>query len=383
MMDSNNSNDFDIETHPPSLLSPPNEEEYTSLERAELAVKEHAMCCGYGLSRKKLVKDKSKTNPQIRRRDLRCDKGGEKRGEGVKRQTGTRMTGCPFEIRLHRTEYRTWQVKVYNPNHNHPPSESAAQHAQYRRPNNAQKALIHSLTASGVAPRFVVAALLEKDPESLVSTTEVYNEVARIKKVRLNGLTPIEALVMELLNDDDWAVWYTTDDIGHVNFLFFTHDEAIDLAQENPDVILIDATYRTNRYNMPLLHFMTVTAVGRTTSIALCFLPAENETTYRKAIHAFKDLVMGDIKVEAFLTDDETALKTALSSIFPGVPQLLCLWHVNQNLKTKAQKLWKVNTTSDEENKANEKKRQDVMDDFTKVFISGLWSRRVASFETC
>jgi hypothetical protein len=54
--------------------------------------------------------------------------------------------------------------------------------------NNAQKALIQSLTASGVVPRFVVAALLEKDPESLVSTIEVYNEVARIKKVRLNGL---------------------------------------------------------------------------------------------------------------------------------------------------------------------------------------------------
>jgi len=94
----------------------------------------------------------------------------------------------------------------------------------------------------------VVAALLEKDPDSLVSTAEVYNEVARLKKVRLNGLTPMEALITELLDDEDWAIWYTTDDIGHVNFLFFAHDEAIDLAQENPDVILIDATYRTNRY---------------------------------------------------------------------------------------------------------------------------------------
>jgi hypothetical protein len=33
----------------------------------------------------------------------------------------------------------------------------------------------------------------------------------------------------------------------------------------------------------------------------------------------------------------------------------------------KGPKLWKVNTISDEENKANEKKRQDVIDDFTKV----------------
>lgn len=92
---------------------------------------------------------------------------------------------------------------------------------------------------------------------------------------------------------------------------------------------------------------------------------------------------MGDIKIEVFLTDDEAALKTALSVIFPGVPQLLCLWHINQNLRSKAQKLWKINTTSEEENKANEKKRQDVMDDFTKVLISRLRSRRVPSLETC
>jgi hypothetical protein len=169
--------------------------------------------------------------------------------------------------------------------------------------------------------------------------------------------------------------------MSHVNFLFFAHDEAIDLARENPDVILIDATYR---YNMPLPLFMVVTAIGKITSIALRFLPAENETTYRKAIQGFKDLVMGgDIKIEVFLTDGETAQKTALSASFPSVPQLLCLWHVNQNLRTKAQKMWKVNTTSDEENKANEKKRQDVMDDFIKVLINGLRSHTVASFEAC
>jgi hypothetical protein len=34
---------------------------------------------------------------------------------------------------------------------------------------------------------------------------------------------------------------------------------------------------------------------------------------------------MGDIKIEVFLTDDEAALKTALSVIFPGYPTLLPL----------------------------------------------------------
>jgi hypothetical protein len=51
-----NSGYSDVEAHSSELL--PSEEEYTSLALAELAVKEHAMRCGYGLSRKKLVKDK-------------------------------------------------------------------------------------------------------------------------------------------------------------------------------------------------------------------------------------------------------------------------------------------------------------------------------------
>ena len=87
------------------------------------------MQCGYGLSRRKqVVKDKSKTEPH-----LRCDKGGIKRGLGEDVTRQRHMAGCQFEIRLHRTEYdkySTWQV------------ESAAQHAQHRRPNNVQKALI-------------------------------------------------------------------------------------------------------------------------------------------------------------------------------------------------------------------------------------------------
>jgi MULE transposase domain len=67
------------------------------------------------------------------------------------------------------------------------------------------------------------------------------------------------------------------------------HDEAIELAHENPDLILIDVTYRTNWYNMSLLHFIAVTAIGRTTSIVLCFLPAEIELTYpgRQTVQAF------------------------------------------------------------------------------------------------
>ena len=61
--------------------------------------------------------------------------------------------------------------------------------------------------------------------------------------------------------------------------------------------------------------------------------------------------MLGDVKVEIFLTNDETSLKTAFSQQFPEVPQLLCVWHVDKNVQTEASKLWKVNNALGEENK--------------------------------
>ena len=122
-------------------------------------------------------------NPTIRRQDFRCAKGGRKRGEGIKRQTGTRMTECPYEVRVLRTDYGTWTVQVKEPSHNHELVEPSA-FPYHRRPTEDQKTRIRSLHASGVAPRFIVASILEQTPESLISLRDVYNEIARGRKER-------------------------------------------------------------------------------------------------------------------------------------------------------------------------------------------------------
>ena len=58
--------------------------------------------------------------------------------------------------------------------------------------------------------------------------------------------------------------------------LFFAHFKGIELAQAFPEVLLIDCTYRTNMYNMPLLHFTGVTPTGENFSIGFALLLAEN-----------------------------------------------------------------------------------------------------------
>ncbi|KAI9922826.1 hypothetical protein PsorP6_001310 [Peronosclerospora sorghi] len=119
-----------------------------------------------------------------------------------------------------------------------------------------------------------------------MSLRDVYNEVARIRKESLGSLSPIEALIIEL-KDDTWASHYTTDDEGHVNFLSFAPHEAIDLAQSFPDVLFIDATYRTNRYNMPFIHFLAAMSIVKTVSIAICLVAAESKPMYLLTVAKF------------------------------------------------------------------------------------------------
>jgi hypothetical protein len=118
---------------------------------------------------------------------------------------------------------------------------------------------------------------------------------------------------------------------------------------------------------MPLIHFLAVTPIGRTASIAMCFVASESETMHRIAVSQFKDLVMGDARVEVFLTDDDTSLKNALAVFYPNTPQLLCIWHVNKNVKTKVNTTWKISTTSDDANKANKELRQEFIANWTKA----------------
>ncbi len=94
----------------------------------------------------------------------------------------------------------------------------------------------------------------------------------------------------------------------------------IEIAQASPSVIIVDATYRTNKLNMPAVHFQAITSIGKTASIALAFIINEEEPSYLLACRAFRELIMGDARIEVFLTDDETALKNALKAVYPTVP---------------------------------------------------------------
>jgi hypothetical protein len=151
----------------------------------------------------------------------------------------------------------------------------------------------------------------------------------------LDGRSSIEALLDEL-STPDWIFDVTLDANNHVQSLFFAHEKQVKLFHANPDILMMDCTYRTNRYRLPLLHILGYTSLGTFFSVGFCFLRQETEIAYHWAIATFRRLITTP-PPRVFISDQEDALKSAIQTLLPSVPQLLCIWHINKNVLTKAQ----------------------------------------------
>ena len=106
-------------------------------------------------------------------------------------------------------------------------------------------------------------------------------------------------------------------------------------------VWLLDATYKTNKFGMPLFHVVGATASHQSFTFAYCFMQNETAADYRWAANHLRDLFQeynlptNDV---TFVTDRGFALMGALQDIFPNANMLLCRWHINKIISARHKK---------------------------------------------
>jgi hypothetical protein len=156
--------------------------------------KEHGYCVRLKRS-KPDGKDVSKT-----RYYYVCDRYGEhtSRGSGV-RSTGSIATNCRFQAIIYQIEGVRWELDVKHPFHNHGPSPHASAHQGHRKramenslfARSGRSPLFRMLTSAstidtieqirdltrvGMNPKHIHAAILERDPQTIISQRDVYNQ---------------------------------------------------------------------------------------------------------------------------------------------------------------------------------------------------------------
>src|SRR5437660_1379274 len=95
--------------------------------------------------------------------------------------------------------------------------------------------------------------------------------------------------------------------------LFFSYLYSIEMLKEHPNVILLDYTYKINKFNMPFLYIVSVNSIEKTFNIAFSFLLNKLERIYKFAIKSLRNLFTKVDRIpRCFITNNNTTLKNAL-----------------------------------------------------------------------
>ncbi|MBW0563166.1 hypothetical protein O181_102881 [Austropuccinia psidii MF-1] len=171
----------------------------------------------------------------------------------------------------------TWTPKVKNPEHSHDATENIMAHPAFRKFNEQETSQISQMSESLLMPKQNKAQLCsQRDSDRPVILQEIYNQVKKIKKEKLKGRSPIDALI-DTIKEENFVWSSERDSEGHITSLFFTNPLSIKLLHFFPHLILMDCTYKTNKYKAPPFHIFEFNSINKTFSGAFCLMKNETE----------------------------------------------------------------------------------------------------------
>ncbi|RKF78269.1 hypothetical protein GcM1_212010, partial [Golovinomyces cichoracearum] len=132
-------------------------------------------------------------------------------------------------------------------------------------------------TLTGIPASRTLTALKTADSTGVWTTKDIHNAAAWFKSESLQGKRPNEALIakLELAKAvGELFFSYTLSNEGRIEKL------SIRYLNENPDILILDCTYKTNRFGMPLLDILGVDGLDQGFTIGVAFMNGESEHDY-------------------------------------------------------------------------------------------------------
>ena len=190
---------------------------------------------------------------------------------------------------------------------------------------------------AGIAPQQIVSTLHAEGVQ--IKAKDVYNAYMEIRASNLGSRTPIEAMIDEL-QSSNFTFSYKQDSENRLTHVFFAHPQSLKLLKENPDILLLDCTYKTTRFKLPLLNIVGCTSMHSTFFVAFCYMKQETEEDYMWVLGQLKNILQqsGFSSPGVIVTDREIALMNAIRHCFPTTRGLLYAWHIKQCVKAKVSK---------------------------------------------
>jgi hypothetical protein len=259
-----------------------------------------------------------------------------------KRNCKTGKLGCPVKFSFYRGRNDTHNYRLTNMvlEHNHPMALSQATYSVHRKLDDQQKHRVWEMVAAKVPPRAIVE-IMDNTGASMIA-----KDVSNLNQLRFAGLDTAGCQDMggfiTYLEANGYEVRWLMDSANRTVGFFFTHDKCIQLARRFNEVVVVDATYKTNQFRLPFVNMVGVHNVGpddKTLSnfaIAGAWVAKEDEVSYTWVMEQLENTVYldGKWKPALFVTDQAQSLINAIEKCYPSANHLLCYVHLIKNLKT-------------------------------------------------
>lgn len=286
---------------------------------------------GYVIVIKRSVNSSSGKIPRV---ILQCDRGGTYKSKKIStRNTGTKKIDCPFRLEgKYLSVDDCWTLRVICETHNHKPALYMEGHPYARRLSEDEARLVKDLSINNVKSRNILSTLKQQNMDNASIFKTIYNARHKFRTTENVGKTKMQ-VVMSFLQQEDYIFYSRANNSSNkLEDLFFAHPRSLEIWRAFPQVMLMDATYKTNMYGMPLFEIVGVTSTSITFSIAFVFMHKEKESNYTWALNCLKSAMGECIGPRVIVTDRELALIKACTIVFPDAKGLLCRWHIYNSI---------------------------------------------------
>jgi len=195
------------------------------------------------------------------------------------------------------------------------------------------------MTKSMMKPKNILLMLKEHNTNSYTTIKQIYNARSAYRFSIGGNDTEMQQL-MKLLEWNQHIHWHRLNDEDVVRDISWCHLDTIKLCNAYNLIFLIDSTYKTNRYNLPLLDYIGVTPTRMTFLTGFVYLEGECLNNMVWTLEQFQGLFLRlDVLPGVIVTDRGLKLINVVKTVFPECINLLCRFHIDKNVKAKCKSL--------------------------------------------
>ena len=111
-----------------------------------------------------------------------------------------------------------------------------------------------------------------------------------------------------------------------VKDIIWAHSASIELLHAFSRILIMDCTYTTNKYQLPLIETIGVTSTELTFFVSFAYLEAELEYNFSWCLDSLKSLMYVRVMASVIVTDRYLVLMNAIKRIFR------CLSNIYRNV---------------------------------------------------